>query len=768
MKKQSKKYLIGMLVSSILMFAWIFITVLLTGGKEIEDFTSVDSKIFICFIAIEIITSVVMLIFAVKLGRFNSKNSVQFQYVPKSKQEIIIRRRGLMLLVYSYLLALATMIIGISIGKKLNDSYHIYLKWTLAICSIIPILLIPMNILLKKLYVKKFERKKIGELQQYIVSHRDFAEKTSEQKLSFVKHWKHLTDAYSVIFSVFAIGIAFCAGILFDTDYSVPLCFVSAFFFLCTISRYRFSIPMVLFEEDKTYVTSDEYPRLYSLAKKAADTLQCSGEIKIAFLSNCNAGIAKIGSVYSVQLGVILLSVISEEELYNILLHEFSHMASYNNHSIKEGIYNNWICNGGNPHFLSGVTSLFFGYFDIVYYLQYNLYLYASSILNETAADQAMARYGNIDMATSSLLKLKYYDLFMWEKGTYDEKCLYAPEELEKKFLSNEIDSFKKAIKLRANDWNNMVDVEILSRNASHPTLKMRLASFGVTDYRILEGCDSDIYKKECAMALNHVEELIYQEQVEAYEENRKTLYLEPKSQIELWEAAGRPVVAEEYADINFALRQLGRAHEANELCDRAIAELSGAASCHAYFMKGCFLLHSYDESGIEYVYRAIENNANYIDEGLYFIGEFCCLTGKQDELDIYREKALVLAQKEKDEYSQIGTLSKHDCLSSEQLPDGMLDEILSFIRSADNGFVQNIYLVRKTITDVFFTSAFIIQFDPQTKEETQNEILHKIFCHLDTCSNWQFSLFNYTDVANVKVENIHNSCVYTKSVNDK
>jgi hypothetical protein len=49
--------------------------------------------------------------------------------------------------------------------------------------------------------------------------------------------------------------------------------------------------------------------------------------------------------------------------------------------------------------------------------------------------------------------------------------------------------------------------------------------------------------------------------------------------------------------------------------------------------------------------------------------------------------------------------------LSAEQLSGEMLSEILAYIASIDGGSIQAIYLVRKTITDTFFTSAFVIRF---------------------------------------------------------
>ena len=174
--------------------------------------------------------------------------------------------------------------------------------------------------------------------------------------------------------------------------------------------------------------------------------------------------------------------------------------------------------------------------------------------------------------------------------------------------------------------------------------------------------------------------------------------------------------------------------------------------------------MHSYDERGIGDIYFAIENNSNYLQEGIDAIGTFCCLTGNQKELNIYRQKALELAQKQKDEYSQVSVLTKKDRLSEESLPEGMLDDILAYIRSVDEGQIEKIYLVRKTITEEFFTSVFVIRFDLAAEEETCEQIMHKIFRYLDTCSDWQFSLFDYQEVMSVPVYEVKNSCVYSKN----
>ena len=172
------------------------------------------------------------------------------------------------------------------------------------------------------------------------------------------------TNLYAWFLGVFAVVIAFLTGTVYTSDIGIMLCMFSGIIFLSALTRIRFRIPKVMFQEDEHYVSHSDYPLLYSLAQKAADTLNCNGKIKIAILDNFNAGIARIGDTYSIQIGAILLNTLSQDELYCILLHEFSHMTSENIHLNKERDYHTWIQQGTNPHFLSGISNVFFFYLD--------------------------------------------------------------------------------------------------------------------------------------------------------------------------------------------------------------------------------------------------------------------------------------------------------------------------------------------------------------------------------------------------------------------
>lgn len=751
-----KKYIIGTLVCVALMFVWIFLAVWLTDGKEAEQFNKDDWTVIGAFCVVELATVVGVFIFADRLGKLNRPDHQQIV----EQQRAAMKKNGkLGSLIY----------IGAFAAGFLSTIGGILLKPMLAavvdalwvpflILILLPILLLVISLLMKGLLVRKLQQMDVREMNSYVVSHREEAKKTAEKKLRFLKTWRVLTDGYAVLLALVALGLGVLGGLGLEDNF-VPVVFYSAFVYLCALSRIRTGTHRSAFEEEKTAVSPQDYPKLYQLAEDAARAVDCRLDVKIILGDDCSAGVYSDRNTCCVYLGVILLSILSEQELYAVLLHEFSHVGHKRQISVREQAYYDWLERGGNPHFLSGLTQLMFAGWSVVFSWQYGLYRYASAIDTETMADEAMGQKGDAKAAGSMLLKLKYTTLYDWEYGTYDAEPVYAPEKPDNQFLTNKIRLLQTAFTERQQDWNRLVDAEILSRQATHPTTKMRLQSLGIRHYEILPADHSEPFAGEVKKALELVEELIFQARSERYDEDRKREYLEPLQIIDDWEGEGRPLLPECYADINTALRQLGRNLEADRLAQQAIDTFTGDAASYAHFIRGCFLLHSYDPQGLAHMYRAIEENSNFIDEGLEVIGAYCCLVGDQQELDVFREKAVELSQANVDIYSQTGVLNKTDKLTPESLPEGMLERILDFIRQVDGGMLEKVYLVRKTITDSFFTSAFVLQFREE-QNESNDQVYHKIFRYLDAM-DWQFSLFNYENVKQIKFDEIPGSCVY-------
>ncbi len=663
--------------------------------------------------------------------------------------------------IVSYITALIFSMIGLAVylNKPIDILFIVF-----AILSFVPVLLFFVSFVVSKSQVRRINQTKVADMQKNILDHRKEAAETSRKFLKKLRALRHKTTAYTIIVWLLAGCVAFFGGILytFETWLLFPMLFYSGTIFCVVYSRIPQKDPITLYD-DTIVLDHDEYPHIFDIVNRAARALDCQGEIIIILSYNCNASIVRDGNKYYIQLGSILLNILSENELYCICLHEFSHCAEKNLCIEREYLYSNWISSNKNlPGFFVFISNIFAA-FDVNYLFNHMIYQYATSVAKEIEADRDMAKHGDAEAAASALLKTNYERLFQWERGVKNEPSAYISETPNHSYLNDYAEKLKEAIEKRHKDWDNMLEREILPNNATHPIFKMRLETLGVQQIKQVEDDSSAEYRKEVQSALNFADAKLYEDKA-TYERDRKELYLEPLQRIAEWEEKGKPIIAENYADVISDLKQIGRHEDAEALCDRAIQELDINSSQHAYYIKGCTMIHRYDKNGADYIYHAIDNNNNYLMEGLDELGTFYCMTGMEAELLDYRKRSVELAQQEKDEYREILFLSPKDNLSCDDMPASMLQEILTYIHSVDEDIIQNIYLVRKTITETFFTSAFVIHFYGGTDEQ-RGEIMHKIFRYLDTYPvKWQFSLFDYFDYPNIKFKKIKGSLVYSKS----
>lgn len=741
----------GLICSIVLAFAFIPCAVIATGGKDIPEFSDRDIILFVIFMSCIVLALVASFFFAIKYSHATASPEVLERRKQLNRQKAK-ENRGVFLLVASAVaITIALMFAGTSLNGTLlpaggRTKSIIPLLAALILVPVIPAAAGRIAVLF---YIKKLNSMSIADCNTFFVSHRDEAEKTAAAKLKKLLRIKAASDIYAVITGMCGCAAAFLSPcIIMIKPVYYPVIALSFILILSALSRIR-PIKRDEFSDYKfPELTPDEYPALNALAVRAAEKIGCRKKIRIFGTLGCNAGICEVRTEYSVQLGMTLLTLLSEKELYAVLLHEFAHVAPGMHLAYKVNRYSARLeYTVGDSIYLSVAKQMFL-LPDSIYSFEHLLYSYASSVISESNADRAMLCCGSKERVASALLKLYYSDMDEWESDTREGNNSYEHEELPHDFLRSMIAETEKHIDERRDAWNEYARAEILANNATHPTLRMRLDALGVTDYCADDSSKSPALDSECQKAILLLEKKIYDEISPTYAETRQRFYLDPLAKVEAWEAAGQPLIAEEYGDIVNALLALCRINDLMELCDRAIKELPDSAALYAYFIKGSQLLHSFDPAGIELMYHAVENNKNFIDEGMAMIGTFCCITGRKEELEHYRSRVVELAQKQHDEYDRINYIGKNDRLSAEQLPDGMLDGILAHIKAADeSNIVEKIRLVRKTVSDDFFSSMFIIEFIPDADEDAVGNVMHKTFMYLDTCSDWQFSLLGYDDL---------------------
>ena len=636
--------------------------------------------------------------------------------------------------------------------------------------AVLPIFSLLLQRLLSKSYARRFRGQTVEERQRFLVSHRSEAEKTAAEKLSLLRRLRMLTRGYTALLWLLAASVAFLGGFFGESTFVLSATILYAYFLFYAVYSRKFAESPIVFDNDAHILNKTDAPQILAILDRAAKAVGCEKPVVPVLSPQCDASVAQDKDKICILIGLRLLYILSEEELYCVFLHELAHVSPEHRALHAMATYHIGMMNQGeNQKGIYRIAPSFFLFFDMVYSMQYMLYQYAASLSVESGADLNMVKYGSAEAAASVLRKTRYDDYYTWEREGKSEFSIFEGKFPISDWLRREVQDFCAAVTERRRVWDDMIDKEILANNATHPTLGMRLRAIGAEDYGYVACAHSPEYRAEIDRAGKALESRILEEIAPEYDSARKVRYLDPLARVTDWKNAGMPLAPETYADLISDLQAIGKGDEAEALCDRAIAELDELSSVHAHFVKGCTLLHRYDPAGLPHLYHAVEKNKNYLEEGLSCMGSFCCMTGREEDLQAYRAFAARMAQTAEDEDEQAGFLSKKDRLSKENLPDGMLEEILSYIRSVDEaGLIMNVYLVRKTISETFFTSAFIIHFYGGT-DEARNEIMHKIVRYLDSHpSDWHFSLFDYFEFPEVKVEKIPGSLVYSKSQQQK
>lgn len=557
--------------------------------------------------------------------------------------------------------------------------------------------------------------------------------------------------------SVLAAGF-FCAQV---AELSVVVTVnVTACFFL-----YGFLSRLFLKEDkpDKTKALPEtQYPLLYALVRKAAGVDRRS-PIYI-FLANpdpdeeCNAGVLHHSDGIYLLLGPMLLCTASEEELLQVLRHEFAHVDLEHTSQIRT--YDRLLS------YLTASRDMFDLWANLVLKLPVSWLLFEgqfyftfSNAAKEANADARAADAGDDFAQASILAKLQAHSLYIYEQEPRIN--IYRSEIMPTDFTTARIRDFREALSRREADWRKIMEHEIPSRTATHPTFRQRWEALGCCEYFLVPACEDTPFARECWAAAAESDRRMSAMSQERYEKLRKENYLSHLEILTEWEKEDKLLSPEEMRPVVIAAYSLGMPEKTEAICDRMIRENDSIfATAFARYWKGVLMLCRYDRGGLAYLYQAMESNPNYIQDGLEHIGRFCTMMGLQEELEEYRSRAADLMQTRRDR-SAGGIHGKAD-LSPEQLPQGWQTEILDYILKTGGDAISQVYLVRENTGSGFTPSAFVLRYREGTPEEEQSRIYDCVFRLLDDWpTDHDFCLYDYEAGMKKPLEKVPGACIY-------
>lgn len=608
------------------------------------------------------------------------------------------------------------------------------------------LLLALANLIISAKLLKQINKKSVREVRDLVTG------KKLTNEPSLLRQRRHINAAivWTYIYFFLMLAMSPATAILGGLLSHTPLGWVLAVLSFYILFSYTFTLlqerahPQVF-----GILKSKDYPALYEMLNRVRKKLGCRRRITLCSDAQFGASAfyqRNLGG-YFINLGAALLPLLTDEELENMLIHEVAHIRNGDvRHTETLAFLRSILCGA-----LEAVVP-----FGVYFRLPTALILWCESIdvaisseISERRADKAILQYGNPSVYTGLLAKLGCKDLYDMESERWLPEPEYQPEEPRPHPIQRHAEAFRRAVPERLSFWRTLLDQELPPLMDSHPIFRERREAIGNLPYDVVFPADNA--SSPINTELSRIVETVEAAQTnspEEYAKAREEIYLKPKKIVDEWEAAGEPLwEPDRMVPVIEAYMRLVRFDSAEAICDRMLSKLpDDFGLTFARFIKGRILLDRWDPAGIALIDRALDDNSNYTDEGLQAIIVFCRWMNLPDELTAHREKLMDKSQRSIDVNNQFNSLTPKDRLSAETLPDGQLEEILNFIHSIDTGnAISDIWLVRKTVTDDAFTSAFVVRFRNNVEDEVLNDVMNRIFRHLDNDpSGWQYSLFLY------------------------
>lgn len=518
-------------------------------------------------------------------------------------------------------------------------------------------------------------------------------------------------------------------------------------------------------QESPEWVPQKEYPHLYALAQEAAGDAWKDTPIRIWLLcdipdSECNAAVSFQNGKIDLQLGIMTLNVLTEGELRQVLLHEFSHLAQQDSQRQVYFSKTMELLDVTGDSDLSVLPTWACGYIRARLSFQGQLYFLLSSRERERQADKQATQRGDAELQTSALAKIACHDLWAFEREPYEVFC--ASPEHPGDLMTRRVAAFRQALSEREDAWKVILAREIPAQVSTHPTFRQRWEELGCCTYSLTAREGDTPLAKECQALLDHVDEDLARIPAEAYQQDRKENYEAPLALVTQWEKTEELLPPDEMRPILLAYKSLGQPEKMEALCDRILEGQDDTSAPHfATYWKGKLLLYRYDKAGLAYIYKAMDANHNYIQPGLDAIGEFCTRMGLEAELAEYRRRAPELMQQVEDRQSKGLARTR---LALETLPDGWVERIRNVAQEASQGHLEKLYLVKELVSKDYQPSAFVLRFSAECDEEIMDAAYDRVFTLLDDWPvDWDFSLYVYEPPMEKALSRVSGSCVYEK-----
>lgn len=591
------------------------------------------------------------------------------------------------------------------------------------ILGIVTLLFIPEKRKNEKINVSK-DRQRIWK----------YTERCDNDLLGEMKKIKRLVAFEKIYFFLIclcaALGFASCAALGYSGT-SVIFGF-AAFYAVCFKN-----IAVIDTDELGLVLDEESFPTLRSAVidavKQCLPEAEYGKDIHAFVVHGSDVNTARWKNSYALCIGVSAVGLLSEEQLKAEIVNKLCHIKN------------------GDCDFSADVVALYTKYSARTRFFSMGIvlmslpmlivrrripdFMTASSRAIELRADRTSAE--TMDHAQrrayiGAVATVRMFDYYLTEtRGPAD---IYTDSEPPFAFESDLESGFREALQTRESFWRELIEKELVAKNAPYPTFASRRETLGIGagDYDICPDDDVYSYNVERDVIRRHSDRVIREGMALTYEKDRKANYLEP---LEFYEKYlkrlqnGESPNLSESVDAAFAAECVGRISEATALYDNILKDHPD--NPNAMYRRGLLYLSEYDERGVDMIFAAMKGNTNFVNNGVQAVNDFCVKLGLQSRLEECRKLSAELFEYRINRYSRAVSVDKNDVYRPAELPKEVIGEILSEIRRQCGDALESVYMVSKSYEDITATLIFIVptaDHDP----EAWDTAYHNIFTFLD------------------------------------
>lgn len=657
----------------------------------------------------------------------------------------------------SLILSFLVMFAAAVCGMRLAGEIPFALSAAAAVgCLAVLTVLFILNFTLTSIKEKQLARKTVRETQEELLTAHEKAKENFRAAAAKMHTAVLLTILYLIGVLVLAAGSCFFTGAAFGWN---PLLLPGLYFLFCTVDR-MCCISLQPLRIDT--IAGEEYPRLNALIEEARALFGLQGQ-KLFILpeNSCNAGIAEIPGGYSLMLGVPLMGVLNEEELKQILIHEFAHVANQDTRIrfISVILMGFMTAPSVNP---LGKFCVLYRFPALKFNEVFQKFNISASFVCEEKADAAIAEHGNPALTVDAMAKISAYSLYQQE----DRRNLFAEyDTVPDHVCSVNVNAFREQLEKRGEAWKPMILKELPALLNSHPSFNQRREVFGIEDFSLSLKNADPAFKEETRRLAKFVDGRICQRMKQDYSIRRKWDYLDCLERIEAWENSDRTTPPEKMRRIIDSYMALNRFDEAIALCDETLARAENEnAAAHPLYVRGSALLRKGDPVGMDSIRQAMEINSGYIQHGLNQIGDFARRMGMADELEAYRASYPDIMQKVNDTIRWCGTIAMKDKLLPARLSEEEINTHRDILLELGGNLVRELYVLEKIISPEFSTTVFVIRPKRGTTPDEFADRQLDMLIYLDTLPGKKhYSVIGWNNQIALAVKKVKKSRLYKK-----